>query len=44
MWDEGTGGIQMVGAIGAIMIALLMAVTMAIRAFGFGSARHIQSK
>ncbi len=44
MWDEGAGGVQMVGAIGAIMIALLMGVTMCFRAFGFGSARHIQSK
>jgi len=44
MWDEGAGGIQMVGVIGVIMIALLMAVTMGFRAFGFGSARHIQSK
>jgi iron(III) transport system permease protein len=42
MWDEGAGGVQMVGAIGVIMIALLMGVTMCFRAFGFGSARHIQ--
>ena len=42
MWDEGAGGVQMVGAIGVIMIVLLMAVTMCFRAFGFGSARHIQ--
>jgi iron(III) transport system permease protein len=44
MWDEGAGGVQMVGVIGVIMIALLMAVTMCFRAFGFGSARHIQTK
>ena len=42
MWDEGAGGVQMVGAIGVIMIVLLMAVTVCFRAFGFGSARHIQ--
>ncbi|MCZ6743029.1 MAG: iron ABC transporter permease [Alphaproteobacteria bacterium] len=42
MWDEGAGGIQMVGVIGVIMIVLLMGVTMCFRAFGFGSSRHIQ--
>ncbi len=42
MWDEGAGGIQMVGVIGVIMIALLMVVTMCFRAFGFGSSSHIQ--
>lgn len=40
MWDE--GAVQMVGAIGVVMILILMAITMSIRAFGFGSSRHIQ--
>ena len=42
MWDEGAGGIQMVGVIGVIMIVLLMGVTVCFRAFSFGSSRHIQ--
>ncbi len=40
MWDE--GDIQSVGAIGVIMIGILLLVTVAVRSFGFGSGRHIQ--
>ncbi|HEX9741526.1 MAG TPA: iron ABC transporter permease [Nitrospiraceae bacterium] len=42
LWDEGGGGVQMVAVIGVVMILVLMAITMAFRAFGFGSGRHIQ--
>ncbi|MDX1484439.1 MAG: iron ABC transporter permease [Alphaproteobacteria bacterium] len=42
MWDEGGGGVQMVGAIGVIMITVLLLITLCIRQFGFGSSRHIQ--
>ena len=40
MWDQ--GGMQEVGAIGVVMILVLMAVTLAFRLIGFGSGRHIQ--
>lgn len=40
MWDQ--GGMQEVGAIGVVMILVLMAVTLAFRLLGFGSGRHIQ--
>jgi iron(III) transport system permease protein len=40
MWDQ--GGMQEVGAIGVVMILVLMAITLAFRLVGFGSGRHIQ--
>ena len=40
MWDQ--GGMQEVGAIGVVMILVLMTVTLAFRLLGFGSGRHIQ--
>jgi hypothetical protein len=32
----------MVGAIGVIMILILLLITLSIRTFAFGSSRHIQ--
>jgi iron(III) transport system permease protein len=40
MWDQ--GGMQEVGAIGVVMILVLMLVTLAFRLLGFGSGKHIQ--
>lgn len=40
MWDQGE--IEAVGAIGVLMIAVLLAMTFLIRSIGFGSNRHIQ--
>ena len=40
MWDQ--GGMQEVGAIGVVMILVLMAITLGFRLLGFGSSRHIQ--
>jgi iron(III) transport system permease protein len=40
MWDQGE--IQEVGAIGVVMILVLMAATLAFRMAGFGSGKHIQ--
>jgi iron(III) transport system permease protein len=41
MWDEGE--MQAVGAIGVLMIVLLLLITVGVRSFGFGSSRHIQT-
>jgi iron(III) transport system permease protein len=41
MWDEGE--MQAVGAIGVLMIVLLLLITVAVRSFAFGSSRHIQT-
>jgi iron(III) transport system permease protein len=40
MWDQ--GGMQEVGAIGVVMILVLMLVTVLFRKLAFGSGRHIQ--
>jgi iron(III) transport system permease protein len=40
MWDDGS--IQLVGAIGVMMILVLLALTMAIRVIGFGRAPKMQ--
>ena len=40
MWDQ--GGMQEVGAIGVVMILVLMAITLGFRLLGFGSGKHIQ--
>ncbi len=41
MWDEGY--VEAVGAIGALLIAGLLVVTIAVRYLGFGRGRHIQT-
>jgi iron(III) transport system permease protein len=41
MWDEGY--VEAVGAIGALLIAGLLVVTVAVRYLGFGRGRHIQT-
>jgi iron(III) transport system permease protein len=40
MWDEGQ--VQTVGAMGAIMILVLLALTMAVRAFSFERGARVQ--
>ena len=41
MWDEGY--VEAVGAIGTLLIAGLLVVTIAVRYLGFGRGRHIQT-
>jgi iron(III) transport system permease protein len=41
MWDEGY--VEAVGAIGALLIAGLLLITIAVRYLGFGRGRHIQT-
>jgi len=41
MWDQGE--MQEVGAIGVVMILVLMFATLAFRVAGFGSGKHIQA-
>ena len=41
MWDQGE--MQEVGAIGVVMILVLMAATLVFRIAGFGSGKHIQA-
>ncbi|MEE8308546.1 MAG: iron ABC transporter permease [Gammaproteobacteria bacterium] len=41
MWDEGY--VETVGAIGALLIAGLLVITIAVRYLGFGRGRHIQT-
>ena len=40
MWDQGE--MQEVGAIGVVLVLVLMAVTLLVRRIGFGSGKHIQ--
>jgi iron(III) transport system permease protein len=40
MWDQ--GGMQEVGAIGVVLVVVLMIFTLLVRKIGFGSGKHIQ--
>jgi iron(III) transport system permease protein len=40
LWDQ--GGMQEVGAIGVVIVIVLMLITVLMRRVGFGSGRHIQ--